>query len=147
MLCYFSNGYFLAKIKMHLIFVAKNLLQNISWNILFSNFDLLLKSTLELLILFKFWQQAISSNSWYTWFYVVSQGNSKICTSGMTYILHIIRITVFPLDDKFVFGDILFFWLIFCNFLRNERSERSWRAEGAEVRRKSRGPKARLRFS
>ena len=34
---------------------------------------------------------------------------------------NIIRITVFPLDDKFVFGDILFFWLIFCNFLRNER--------------------------
>ena len=28
---------------------------------------------------------------------------------------------MFPLDDKFVFGDILFFWLIFSNFLRNER--------------------------
>ena len=39
------------------------------------------------------------------------------------------------------------FWLIFCNFLQNERGERSWRVEGAEVRRKSPGPKARRRFS
>ena len=34
---------------------------------------------------------------------------------------YIIRITVFSLDDKVVFGDILFFWLIFSTFLRNER--------------------------
>ena len=43
---------------------------------------------------------------------------------------------------------ILFFLAeYFATFLRNERSERSWRAEGAEVRRKSPGPKARRRFS
>ena len=45
--------------------------------------------------------------------------------------------------SKFVFGEyfVLFGW-VFCNFLQNERSERSWRAEGAEVRRKSPGHSA-----
>ena len=45
----------------------------------------------------------------------------KICLFGISLKHNNIRITVFPLDDKFVFGDILFFWLIFSNFLRNER--------------------------